>query len=386
MDTGPQAKVAGRLPLSKLTPSQLQLALDTTQSPRRLQATVILRSGGPPPECKWRQYGQSPRSEGTGQGVLAAVDWEIPLCPLQDGHHPQEGERRPTSPHQKDHAQRGRGTLQRPGQPGGTREGSHRRPAPRVRAGSPLAAAPPARDVRAAGSAPPRPPASPGGAGPLPPTPRRPPRPSPPLPPGRPQTAAVGGSGGPDSRLPGAGAGPRGCTAAPAGRRRSVSEAERRATTAALCEPRTEMLRSPGSWIAAGAPRTRRTARRAAPARRTRRGPRVQPAPACGWQPAPRPAPPRPAPASPTPPARRERAAGRQGGGQRCVRAQPLPLSPRRDSQRAGGRTWGPDAAGPASGLGARAQLWKPRPPNRPGSWGAHKFSGAPGTCGIGSR
>lgn len=71
----------GRLPLSKLTPSQLQLALDTTQSPRRLQAAVILRSGGPPPECKWRQYGQPPRSEGTGQGVLAAVDWEIPVSP-----------------------------------------------------------------------------------------------------------------------------------------------------------------------------------------------------------------------------------------------------------------------------------------------------------------
>ena len=68
------------------------------------------------------------------------------------------------------------------------------------------------------------------------------------------------------------------------------------------------------------------------------------------------------------------------------MRAQPLPLNPRRDSQRAGGRTWGPDAAGTASGLGARAQLWKPRPSNRPGSWGAHKFSGAPGTCGIGSR
>ncbi|MEJ1270704.1 hypothetical protein NN561_001531 [Cricetulus griseus] len=71
-----------------------------------------------------------------------------------------------------------------------------------------------------------------------------------------------------------------------------------RGAAAALCEPapsRTpRLLMSPGSWIATGAPRTQRTARRAASAGCTRRGPG-----------APAPTPPSPPPhrPPPTPPA-----------------------------------------------------------------------------------
>lgn len=67
-----------------------------------------------------------------------------------------------------------------------------------------------------------------------------------------------------------------------------------RGAAAALCEPapsRTpRLLMSPGSWIAAGAPRTPRTARRAASAGCTRRGPG-----------APAPTPPSPPPHRPPP-------------------------------------------------------------------------------------
>lgn len=171
-------------------------------------------------------------------------------------------------------AKRGRGTHQPPGQPGGTRAGRHRRPAPSVRAGSPLTAASPARHARASGSASPRPPAGRGGAGPSPTPAPRPQR--------RPATPQYRGSGGqrsgrsicapprapappapsaPARTPPGCGRGPRltwpGRGAARVhGRPRpaaagSVREAERRAAAAALCEPapsRTpRLLMSPGS-------------------------------------------------------------------------------------------------------------------------------------------
>lgn len=39
---------------------------------------------------------QTPRSEGTGQGVLEALGWETRPCPLQGGRHPA---RRGEAPH-----------------------------------------------------------------------------------------------------------------------------------------------------------------------------------------------------------------------------------------------------------------------------------------------